>query len=183
LLGDEPHPGARHRPLPGQGRAPVPLLTMPHRLVVTGATGRVGRALATHAEARGWAVTGLARTTPRPCDLTDRGAVRDAITAARPDLVVHCAALADVDTCERDPAEARRQNVDAATHVAEATAAVGAHLVHLSTDYVFGGDRRTPYDVDDATGPVQVYGRTKVDAEVAVAAIVATATVVRTSWV
>lgn len=149
------------------------------KVVVTGSTGIVGRAVVGDALGRGWEVVGLARSTG--CDLTDRSAALAAITGAAPDVVVHCAALADVDRCEREPDEARRQNVDATAHVAAAAEAVGAHLVHVSTDYVFDGAQATPYGVDDPTAPVQEYGRSKLAAEAV--ALDGGGTVVRTSWV
>ncbi len=154
------------------------------RVVVTGSTGLVGREVVAAATARGWEVTGLARSEARPCDLTDRAAVDEAVAGARPDLIVHCAALADVDRCEREPEEAHRQNVDATAHVAAAADRAGAHLVHISTDYVFDGTAHTPYDVDDPTGPIQEYGRSKLAAEATVEATAGpAATIVRTSWV
>jgi dTDP-4-dehydrorhamnose reductase len=95
---------------------------------------------------------------------------------------VHCAAWTDVDGCEADPERARRDNTVATSHVARAATATGASLLHISTDYVFDGDKDGPYREDDATAPLGVYGRTKLDAEDAVRRQVPRAWIVRTSW-
>ena len=107
-------------------------------------------------------------------------------------MVVNCAAYTQVDTAETDEARATAVNEVGAGHVAQVCAEVGAGLVHISTDYVFKGEAagagvngagRRPYEVDDATGPVSVYGRTKLGGEHAVLAAKPDAHVVRTAWV
>ena len=115
------------------------------------------------------------------CDITDPVAAERFVTES--DLVVNCAAVAGVDIAEADPDAAYAVNATGAENVAHACARVGAPLVHLSTDYVFGGQQRHPYDVGDATGPVGVYGRSKLAGEVAVLAAMPDAHIVRTSWV
>lgn len=147
--------------------------------MVTGSTGQLGNAVVARARAEGWEITGLSRREPDPCDLTDATAVRDRVSAARPDLVVHAAAWTDVDSCEVDPGRARAANVDATRHVAEASAAVGAHLVYVSTDYVYDGTKDGPYVESDEPAPLSVYGRSKLAGE---RLLGPEATVVRTSW-
>jgi dTDP-4-dehydrorhamnose reductase len=88
-----------------------------------------------------------------------------------------------VDAAESEPERAHEVNAVAPGHVARACAAAGAGLVHVSTDYVFGGDRREPYEIDDGTGPISVYGRTKLAGEHAVLEALPSAHVVRTAWV
>ena len=117
-------------------------------------------------------------------DLVDREAVRDAVDGFRPDLVLHGGAFTAVDACEADPGTAFAVNALGTRHVAEAAAAVGAHLVYVSTDYVFDGDGDRPYVEWDTPGPRSVYGRSKLGGEQEVRTISGDrGTVVRTAWV
>ena len=148
------------------------------RMVITGAGGQVGRFLAGEAALRGYEVHALTR---RDCDITDAAAALHHVRAG--DVVVNCAALTNVDDAESDPVGAHAINAVGPANLAEACARVGARLVHLSTDYVFSGDDARPYEVGDRTGPLSVYGRSKLDGELAVHAVLPDAHVVRTSWV
>ena len=148
------------------------------RMVITGAGGQVGRFLAGEAALRGYEVQALTR---RDCDITDAAAALHHVRTG--DLVVNCAALTNVDDAESDPVGAHAINAVGPANLAEACARVGARLVHLSTDYVFSGDDARPYEVGDRTGPLSVYGRSKLDGELAVHAVLPDAHVVRTSWV
>ena len=150
------------------------------RLLVFGAGGILGRALVAEAARRGWAATGLARAA---VDVTDRGAVRDAIAAHRPDLVVNCAAFTRVDACESEPETAFRVNGEAPGGIAEEAAAAGARLVQPSSDYVFDGDASEPYREEDPTGPRSVYGTSKLEGEQRALAVGGAILVVRASWV
>jgi dTDP-4-dehydrorhamnose reductase len=114
-----------------------------------------------------------------PVDLAEPGAADAVIGRHRPDLVLHCAALTDVDACEADPDAARRANRDAAARVAEACRRHGAALVHVSTDSVYGGPG--PHREDEPVGPVNVYARSKADGELAVLEVLPSAIVVRTT--
>ena len=117
-------------------------------------------------------------------DLVDRDAVRAAIDDFKPDLVLHGGAYTAVDACESDPDTAYAVNAMGTRHVAEAAAAAGAHLVYISTDYVFDGTSDRPYVEWDATGPRSVYGRSKLGGEDEVRAISGPGgTIVRTAWV
>jgi dTDP-4-dehydrorhamnose reductase len=147
------------------------------RLLVTGAGGQLGYDLVVHATAEGDDVTALTRS---DLDVGDRDAVHAAVAAARPDLVVNTAAWTAVDACEGDPARAQRDNADAVRWLREACDERGAHLVTISTDYVFDGTLDRPYREDDATNPLSVYGASKLAGEQAAGP---DATVVRTSWV
>ncbi|TFV58661.1 dTDP-4-dehydrorhamnose reductase [Mycobacterium sp. PS03-16] len=155
---------------------------MPQRLVITGAGGMVGRILAGQARQQGRDVLAL---TSSECDITDPGAVAHAVAAD--DVVVNCAAYTDVDAAESDPQRAHAVNADGPGVLAQACARAGAGLIHLSTDYVFGGDfggaPPRPYDVDDPTGPLSVYGHSKLAGERAVLVAKPDAYVVRTAWV
>ncbi|MFT3899579.1 MAG: dTDP-4-dehydrorhamnose reductase [Gordonia sp. (in: high G+C Gram-positive bacteria)] len=159
------------------------------RVYVTGGAGQVGRALAATGP-DGMACVGLSSA---DLDVTDADAVRrwSREHLAGGDVIVNCAAYTRVDDAESDAAAATAVNVDGAAHLAEASAAIGARLVHLSTDYVFDGpaaprppDRTAPYEPDDVGGdPPSVYGRTKLAGERAVRAHDPAATIVRTAWV
>ncbi len=146
------------------------------KVLVTGAAGQLGRELVRVAGSR--EVLGLARA---DLDVTDRGAVAEAVGGLRPDVVVNCAAWTDVDGCERDPERARSVNTEAVGFLAEACDAVDAHIIQVSTDYVFNGEADTPYSEGHPTDPVNAYGTSKLAGEEASLAWDG-ATVVRSTW-
>ncbi len=116
-------------------------------------------------------------------DLADADATERWIVERAPQAIVHCAAWTDVDGCEGDPERAWRDNATATANVARAAARAGSALCHLSTDYVFDGEKPAPYVEDDPSGPLGVYGQTKWAAEEHVRALAPRAWIVRTSWV
>jgi dTDP-4-dehydrorhamnose reductase len=149
------------------------------RLLVTGAAGMLGTEVVTVAACHD--VVALARA---DLDITRADAVRAAVRDVRPDAIVNCAAWTNVDLAETEEAQATRVNGDGAGHLAAAAAEVGAHIVHVSTDYVFSGDATSPYPEDAPTGPIGAYGRSKLAGEVAVAdAAPSDHAIVRTAWV
>ena len=150
------------------------------RLLITGAGGQLGHDVRLAAEAAGDEVLATARA---DLDVTDRDAVLGAITTWRPDAVVHAAAWTAVDACEADPERAFAANALAVRWVAEACHRAGAHLVTLSTDYVFDGTLDRPYREWDAPNPQSVYGASKRGGELEALALGAGAAVVRISWV
>jgi dTDP-4-dehydrorhamnose reductase len=97
-------------------------------------------------------------------DLGQPGLLAKLIQEQEPDIVVHCAALANLDVCEQQPELARRMNVDLAAEAAQACARSGARLIHISTDAVFDG-KRGDYTEEDQPSPINVYARTKLEAE------------------
>jgi dTDP-4-dehydrorhamnose reductase len=116
-------------------------------------------------------------------DITDQAAVAAGLDAAKPDVVVNCAAWTAVDDAESHEDDALAVNGTGAAHVAGACAAAGARLVHLSTDYVFAGDAAGPYGEGDPAGPRTAYGRTKLAGEQAVMQLLPGAGyVLRTAW-
>ena len=147
--------------------------------LITGAAGQLGSALQRALAARG---DKFAAPTHGELDICDASAIARAFTQHAPRVVVNCAALTKVDTCEREPALAERANAEAPALLAAACARVGATLVQLSTDYVFAGDATRPIREDDLPAPRSVYGRTKLAGERAALAALG-ALVVRTSWV
>jgi dTDP-4-dehydrorhamnose reductase len=165
-------------------------------LLLTGASGLVGAALCRHAFAKFRVVAAIGRGAPPSLkrgdravrvDLESAGAANRLFESVEPHAVVHAAALSALGACEADPARARRLNVDATRELANAAARSGAWLAFLSTDQLFDGEpTRAPfagYVEEDATAPVNVYGRTKLEAEAAVSAAGGDALVIRTSLV
>lgn len=116
------------------------------------------------------------------CDITDRNSVARVIRTARPDIAILTAAWTDVDGCERDPQRAYRVNAVGPRHVARACRAAGIPLIFISTDFVFSGKKRTPYRETDETGPLSIYGDSKLQGERAVLRELPDAVIVRTSW-
>lgn len=116
-------------------------------------------------------------------DLQDLDGLRETVARLRPDVIVNAAAHTAVDKAESEPGVARALNATAPGVLAEAARAVGALLVHYSTDYVFDGSGNTPWTEGAATGPLSVYGQTKLEGERLIAAASARHLIFRTSWV
>jgi dTDP-4-dehydrorhamnose reductase len=131
------------------------------RIAVVGALGRLGSRLVGE-----FGSDAVALDLPE-FDLTDRQCVARRLAQLRPEVVVNAAAYTRVDQAEAEPAAARAVNVEGVAYLVEACRRLGATLVQISTDYVFGGDaaRTTPYVEADEPAPVNVYGRTKLEAE------------------
>ena len=118
-------------------------------------------------------------------DITDKNAVRQTIQKLRPDVVVHCAAWTDVDLAEDDDKlpQVRRVNVEGTQNIAEACKAVDCKMLYLSTDYVFDGQGTRPWKPDCTNhNPLNKYGQSKLDGEVAVARTLDKYFIVRTAW-
>lgn len=153
----------------------------PGRCFLVGGTGRLGRALEHSPAAPAGRVVGLGRV---EADLTDRRSLAAGLAGlSAGDVVINCAAYTDVDAAESDREAAYRLNAVGPGLLAEITAAAGAWLIHLSTDYVYDGRPRSqPWEPAEAGDPATVYGQTKLAGEAAVAAADPRATVVRTAW-
>jgi len=150
------------------------------RILVTGAAGMLGLDVCAGARDAGFDVRGLPRA---ELDIADAQAVSDALSRLRPDAVVNCAAWTDVDGAESAYEDALAVNATGAGVVARAAATAGAWTVHVSSDYVFSGDKRSPYVESDPTGPLSAYGRSKLAGERAVASAAPDShTIVRSSW-
>ncbi|GAA4039022.1 dTDP-4-dehydrorhamnose reductase [Sphingomonas rosea] len=151
------------------------------RVLVTGRDGQVARSLAERAASH----PGLdLHFAARPdVDLAVPGSAAAAIAALRPTLVISAAAYTAVDRAEDEPGLAHRINAEAAGEIAEAAAAVGAPLIHLSTDYVFGGTGTHPIPEDAPIAPLGVYGRTKAEGEARVRTAQLDHLILRTAWV
>ncbi len=151
------------------------------KILVTGRDGQVAQSLAERAEGR--PDIEMVRAGRPELDLADPRSVAAAIASAKPDIVVSAAAYTAVDQAEDEPALAHAINAVGAGAVAAAAAAAGAPVIHLSTDYVFSGDKEGAYEEADETGPQGVYGRTKLDGELAVSGANPRNVILRTAWV
>ena len=149
------------------------------RILVTGANGLVGSRLVKRLLAQGHQVTALGRGAPRGVpagaqyvgvDLGDAPGLLAALVAAGPEAIVNPAGMTDVDGCERDPDAAWVANVEGVATLCRGARKLGAHLLHVSTDYVFDGDAG-PYDVDAVPNPRGTYALTKHAGEQAVRAL------------
>lgn len=147
-------------------------------VLIFGAGGQVGRALVKTAPTEDVVALNHAA-----CDVTDVIAVRRAIAAAQPEVVVNAAAYTAVDRAEEEHEQAATLNAQAPGIIAAEARKAKCAFVHLSTDFVFDGMTGAPRKPDDATNPLSVYGRTKRDGEIAVMAANAGALIVRTAWV
>jgi dTDP-4-dehydrorhamnose reductase len=158
-------------------------------LLIAGASGFLGANALLEAIDAGREATGVFHDTPVACDgartmaadLAAPGAARDTLDSIRPEWVLNCAALADVDRCERDPDLARRVNVELPRALAASCREAGVRLLHISTDSVFDG-RRGNYEENDQPAPINTYSRTKLEGERAVSEELPGALIVRTNF-
>ena len=149
------------------------------RILLTGAAGQLGRELK-----RSLACLGevIARDRQQ-LDLARAAALRDAVRAVAPTVIVNAAAYTAVDQAETEPTVADAINAQAPAILAEEAKRLGALLIHYSTDYVFDGRKATPYTEDDIPAPLAAYGRSKRAGELAIAASGCRHLIFRTSWV
>jgi dTDP-4-dehydrorhamnose reductase len=158
---------------------------MTTRWLIAGSRGQLGHALGQHLAADPSCEIAAAVDLPE-VDVADAGAIErlfEGFGSQPPDVVVNAAAFTHVDRCEREPEAAHRGNALAPALLAEACAKRGIRLAHVSTDYVFPGDAKTPYTETDEPAPRSAYGRTKLEGEQRVAAVSRDFLIVRTSWV
>lgn len=148
-------------------------------ILLFGKTGQVGSGLAHHLRDFG-RIVAPDRT---DVDLSDLRRLERAVIDCRPNVIVNAAAYTAVDQAESDPVTAELVNAGAPGVMATSAKKVGALLVHYSTDYVFSGNSERPYKEDSTVDPVNVYGRTKLEGERAVAAQTDNYLIFRTSWV
>jgi dTDP-4-dehydrorhamnose reductase len=147
------------------------------RATLFGASGLLGQELVQ--ELRGEQLTA---PSSKDADLRDRARVRDVIRDSRPDWIFLSAAYTDVDGCEANRDLAFAVNCEGAVNVAEGAREAGSRLMFLSTDYVFGGSKRSPYEITDARNPTSVYGESKARAEERLLEILPEVCIARTSW-
>jgi dTDP-4-dehydrorhamnose reductase len=146
------------------------------KVLITGANGQLGRAL----QATAPLGVSIIAAGSAELDIGDAAAVDALVSAERPDAIFNAAAYTAVDKAESEEALATRTNAEGVANLARAAAAIGARLVHVSTDFVFNGLSGVPYLPDAPTAPLGVYGRTKRQGELAAGP---DALIVRTAWV
>lgn len=148
------------------------------RVLITGSTGQLGTELLRSTPA-GVEAVGLSRS---QCDITDAAAVEEAVSSIRPCVMINTAAYTAVDKAEEEPHQAFAVNATGAGNVARAARRIDARMIHISTDYVFDGNRATPYPPNAETNPVNVYGVSKLVGETEVISADPRALIVRTGW-
>ena len=149
------------------------------KILLLGSNGQLGRELE-----RQLSSVGSVASFPRSAlDITNHRAVRDAALAIHPNIIVNAAAYTAVDKAETDAERANSVNAEAVANLAQIAQKEGAWLIHYSTDYVFDGNKPTPYIETDAPNPINVYGASKLAGETAIAAADCQHLIFRTSWV
>jgi dTDP-4-dehydrorhamnose reductase len=149
------------------------------KILLTGRNGQVGWELERALPALGEVIA----TDRATLDLADPDAIRRVVRDAKPDVIVNAAAYTAVDRAETEEAIAVAVNAEGPAVLAAEAAKLGALLIHFSTDYVFDGEKRSPYAESDATAPLNAYGRSKLAGEKAVQASGCRHLIFRTSWV
>ncbi len=150
------------------------------KVLITGASGQLARAFIRRFQQNG---TPFLAPPEAQLDITDAGIVRAAVDAFRPDVIINGAAYNNVDAAENVPDVAFRVNRDAVGILADAARQHGARLVHFGSDFVFDGTAQIPYDENDATAPLSVYGQSKLEGETAALAAGQGSLLFRVSWV
>ncbi len=147
------------------------------RVTIFGATGMLGKALM-----RQWTGDDVTGFGSAQADIRDPEQVQRAIQQTRPEWIVLSAAYTDVDGCEINPTLASAVNTHGAANVAKAAASAGSKLLFVSTDYVFDGRKTSPCETSDLRNPINIYGKTKAEAEEQIIGILPDCCIVRTSW-
>lgn len=150
------------------------------KILVTGVKGQLGYDVCRMLDARGIENRGV---DIEDFDITDADATRSYILDYHPDAIIHCSAYTAVDKAEDDALRCESVNAKGPANIAAAAVAVGAKMMYISTDYVFPGTGEYFYTPDDTTGPLSVYGKTKLMGEEAVKAATDRHFIVRISWV
>lgn len=147
------------------------------KVFVTGVTGQLGFDVFHEGSARGFEM--IASKT----DITDRKKIQSEILKIKPDVIVHCAAYTAVDKAELEQEKCWKVNVEGTKNIVDAASVVSAKLVYISTDYVYDGFKENPYVETDGTNPKSFYGKSKLQGENIVQALLSDYFILRTSWV
>lgn len=150
------------------------------KVLVTGVKGQLGYDVANELEKRGHEAVG---TDVEEMDITDAAKVREVLTEENPDAVIHCAAYTAVDAAEENVELCRRINAEGTENIARVCSELNCKLLYVSTDYVFNGEGERPWEPDDEREPLNVYGQTKCEGELAVEKYVEKFFIVRIAWV
>ena len=149
------------------------------KILVTGANGMLGKDLCPMLEDCGYEVI---ETDIENLDITDELQTMKTISEINPDYLIHCAAYTNVDKAEEDKNTAYLINVTGTENIAKACAANDVTMIYISTDYVFDGTNNKPYNTNDKTSPINIYGQTKYEGENAVQKYCQKYYIARTSW-
>ena len=161
------------------------------KLLITGARGQLGAEMQRQLGVRKCILGALPAELTRAeiytadidkMDICDKVNVRQVLMRIHPSIVIHCAAMTNVDGCEDMPEDAMQINGEAVKYVAQACEEIGAKLIFLSTDYVFSGQKRSPYEETDPCDPQSVYGRSKRLGEAYALKYCSRTFIVRSSW-
>ena len=150
------------------------------KVLVTGVKGQLGYDVVRELQKRGHEAVGVDID---EMDITDAAAVERVMTEVQPDAVIHCSAYTAVDRAEEDIEICRRVNVDGTENIAKICKKMGCKMLYLSTDYIFSGDGERPWEPDDEASPLNAYGQSKYDGELALKKYVEKYFIVRISWV
>ena len=149
------------------------------KILVTGISGQLGYDTEQELSRRNISHLGVSSM---QMDLLNPDQIKQVIFSYHPDAVIHCAAYTNVDKAEEEQELCRQVNTEGTRQIALACAEIGSTLMYISTDYVFDGRKDAPYETDDKTHPLNMYGKTKLDGELAVKKYTDKFFVVRTSW-
>ncbi len=154
------------------------------KVLITGSEGMLGRALIRSLDGNDsvQAIGTDLLSEEHELDIVDANQVSDFIKGIMPDIIIHAAAYTDVDGCEQYPERAYAVNAEGTKNIAQAAKDVNAFLIHISTDYVFNGEKTSPYIETDATSPINIYGESKLSAERAIKDTMDNYLIIRTSW-
>ena len=150
------------------------------KVLVTGVKGQLGYDVVRELQKRGHETVGVDID---EMDITDAVAVERVMTEVQPDAVIHCSAYTAVDRAEEDTEICRRVNVDGTENIAKICKKLDCKMLYLSTDYIFSGDGERPWEPDDEASPLNTYGQSKYDGELALKKYVEKYFIVRISWV
>lgn len=149
-------------------------------VLVTGGNGQLGQAL--QAMAPQYALLRFHFASSGEADITDKQSLEAVFTKVKPDFCINAAAYAAVDKAESEPEKAHAVNVEGAKNLAEVCKANSVALLHISTDFVFDGQKKSPYNENDETAPQGVYGLTKLKGEIEIQNVLKEHYIIRTSW-
>lgn len=150
------------------------------KVLVTGVKGQLGFDVVRELEKRGHTAVGVDID---EMDITDAAAVERVLTETQPEAVIHCSAFTAVDRAEDETELCRRVNVEGTKNIAKICKKLDCRMLYLSTDYIFSGDGERPWEPDDEASPLNAYGQSKYDGELALKKYVEKYFIVRISWV
>lgn len=150
------------------------------KILITGVDGQLGQTLMQVLSRTHHELYGVNRT---KLDITNKIRVCSYIDRVKPDVIVHCAAFTNVDGAEKDKGLAYEVNVLGTKYIAQVAGRIKCKFVYISTDYVFNGEKHTPYNIEDRPNPLNIYGETKLAGEHLVTKYTKNHFIIRTSWI